>query len=74
MIEELAKLCEHNNISLSFSYDPSDMAWSVEAYDKAENGNTRLFYDSFIFKGSFATLLQNAFNAIAEYVANKKLQ
>lgn len=67
MINELATLCEQYHFTLTLDYNATEEVWSVDI----SRGKTHV-YGTFIYKGSIATLLQNAYNAMVEYVKKER--
>lgn len=67
MTNELAALCEQYHFTLALDYNATEEVWSVDI----SRGKTHV-YNSFIFKGTIAPLLQNAYNAMAEYIKKER--
>lgn len=63
MLDKLALICEQHGLELYIAYNASEEVWDCDI----DNGKTRVF-NSFVFKHSLTILLQDAYNAVVEYV------
>lgn len=62
-MKQLAKFCEQHDLALSLTYGDGDSVWSIEVCD-----GKHIVYSSFTFKGNLKELIDEATQAVLEYL------